>query len=117
MKYNSFNSVDIVIIAVLIHEKTNIMLDILFFLYINKQALQINMRWFRFAITQTSLLKSINLKNCFLREFATNYGQPSCQVEKTFLQKVLLSFKKLTDTCFMNLLVVFLFGSFIDWHW
>ena len=35
-------------------------------------------------------------------------------LQKIFLQKVLLSFEKLTAKRFMNLVVVFLFGSFVD---
>ena len=68
-----------------------------------------------FVVTWLSLLKSTNPK-LLANNLQKIYGRLSCQVPKIFMQNVILSFKSLTVMHFMNLLVVFLFRSFIDIH-
>ena len=66
-------------------------------------------------VTWLSLLKSTNPK-LLGNNLQNIYGRLSCQVPKIFMQNVILSLKSLTVMHFMNLLVVFLFRSFIDIH-
>ena len=61
--------------------------------------------------------KKYQPKTFFLWSLQKIMGNLVVKLQKIFLQKVFLNFKKLTVTCFMNLLVVFLFGISINWHW
>ena len=66
-----------------------------------------------FAVTRMSLLKSTDSK-LFLRESAKNNRKQTSQVAKNLFTNCSSQLYKINAMRFVNLLAVFLFGSFVD---